>query len=78
MIDKLEIAEHRFEDIARLLTQPDLMNDIKKFTALSKEYKELEKLVLIFREYRTILKNYEESRELFLTEKYSEMRQMAK
>ncbi|MFM2224121.1 MAG: peptide chain release factor 1 [Bacteroidota bacterium] len=78
MIDKLEIAEHRFEDIARLLTQPDLMNDIKKFTALSKEYKELEKLVLIFREYRTILKNYEESRELFLTEKDAEMRQMAK
>jgi peptide chain release factor 1 len=78
MIDKLEIAEHRFEDIARLLTQPDLMNDIKKFTALSKEYKELEKLVLIFREYRTVLKNYEESRELFLTEKDAEMRQMAK
>ena len=78
MIDKLEIAEHRFEDIARLLTQPDLMNDIKKFTALSKEYKELEKLVLIFREYRTVLKNYEESKELFLTEKDAEMRQMAK
>ncbi|MEY4876455.1 MAG: peptide chain release factor 1 [Bacteroidota bacterium] len=78
MIDKLEVAEHRFEDIARLLTQPDLMNDIKKFTALSKEYKELEKLVLIFREYRTVLKNYEESRELFLTEKDAEMRQMAK
>ncbi|MEN9521907.1 MAG: peptide chain release factor 1, partial [Bacteroidota bacterium] len=78
MIDKLEIAEHRFEDIARLLTQPDLMNDIKKFTALSKEYKELEKLVLMFREYRTVLKNYEESKELFLTEKDAEMRQMAK
>lgn len=78
MIDKLEIAEHRFEDIARLLTQPDLMNDIKKFTALSKEYKELEKLVSLFREYRTVLKNYEESKELFLTEKDAEMKQMAK
>ena len=78
MIDKLEIAEHRFEDIARLLTQPDLMNDIKKFTALSKEYKELEKLVSLFREYRVVLKNYEDSRELFLTEKDAEMKQMAK
>ena len=78
MIDKLEIAEHRFEDIARLLTQPDLMNDIKKFTALSKEYKELEKLVSLFREYRTVLKNYEESKELFLIEKDAEMKQMAK
>ncbi len=78
MIDKLEIAEHRFEDIARLLTQPDLMNDIKKFTALSKEYKELEKLVLIFREYKTAVKNFDESRELFLHEKDDELRQMAK
>ena len=78
MIDKLEIAEHRFEDIGRLLTQPDLMNDIKKFTALSKEYKELEKLVSIFREYKTVVKNFDESRELFLHEKDDELKQMAK
>ena len=78
MIDKLEIAEHRFEDVSRLLTQPNLMSDIKKFTALSKEYKELEKLVTLFREYRTVSKNYDESRELFLHEKDDELKQMAK
>ena len=78
MIDKLEIAEHRFEDVGRQLTQPDLMNDIKKFTALSKEYKELEKLVALFREYKNVSKNYDESRELFLHEKDEELKQMAK
>jgi peptide chain release factor 1 len=78
MIDKLEIAEHRFEDIGRQLTQPDLMNDIKKFTTLSKEYKELEKLVNIFREYKTVVKNYDDSRELFLNEKDDDLKQMAK
>ena len=78
MIDKLEIAEHLFEDVSRLLTQPNLMSDIKKFTALSKEYKELEKLVTLFREYRTVSKNYDESRELFLHEKDDELKQMAK
>ncbi len=78
MIDKLEIAEHRFEDVGRQLTQPDLMNDIKKFTALSKEYKELEKLVILFREYKIVSKNYDESRELFLHEKDDELKQMAK
>jgi peptide chain release factor 1 len=78
MIDKLEIAEHLFEDVGRQLTQPDLMSDIKKFTALSKEYKELEKLVNIFREYKVVIKNYEEARELFLNEKDDDMKQMAK
>lgn len=78
MIDKLEVAEHRFEDIGRQLTQPDLMSDIKKFTALSKEYKELEKLVIVFREYRKVVKNYDESKELFLNEKDAELKQMAK
>ena len=78
MIDKLEIAEHRFEDVGRQLTQPDLMNDIKKFTALSEEYKELEKLVILFREYKIVSKNYDESRELFLHEKDDELKQMAK
>jgi peptide chain release factor 1 len=78
MIDKLEIAEHRFEDIARLLTQPDLMNDINKFKSLSKEYRDLEKIVIVFRNYKNVICNLDSSRELWLHEKDDEMRQMAK
>ena len=40
MLDKLEIAEHRFEEVGRLLTDPNMVNDRKKFAQLSKEYKD--------------------------------------
>jgi peptide chain release factor 1 len=78
MIDKLEIAEHRFEDIGRQLSEPDLANDRRKFTQLSKEYKELEKLVIVFRQYRKICSDLESARKLWLEEKDDDMRAMAK
>lgn len=78
MFQKLEIAEHRFEDIARQLTQPDLMNDIKKFTQLSKEYRDLEKIVSVFRRYRNVSSNLENSKEMWLNESDEEMRMLAK
>jgi peptide chain release factor 1 len=78
MLDKLEIAEHRFEDIGRQLTEPALVNDRKRFTQLSKEYRDLEKLVIVFRRYKLVLSNLDAAKELFVTEKDDEMKQMAK
>ncbi len=78
MFDKLETSEHRFEEVGRLLTQPELMSDMKRFKSLSKEYKELEKLVALYRRWKLVNANLENSRILLNTEKDEDMRQMAK
>ncbi|MCX8479346.1 MAG: peptide chain release factor 1 [Chitinophagales bacterium] len=78
MLDKLEIAEHRFEEVGRLLTDPNMVNDRKKFAQLSKEYKDLETLVGVFRAYKNATANYDSAKTLLQTEKDDEMRQMAK
>jgi len=46
MIEKLEEINHRFEEVGQLLAQQDVVKDLKKFTQLSKEYRDLEKVVL--------------------------------
>jgi peptide chain release factor 1 len=46
MLDKLEALQARFDEIGIALTNPEIVNDNKKFSQLSKEYRQLEQIVL--------------------------------
>lgn len=78
MIDKLEAIKERFEEVAELIVQPDAMKDMKKYSQLGKEYKELEKIVSKYKEYSTLLSNIESAKKVLETEKDQEFREMAK
>ena len=78
MIEKLEEIVHRFEEVGQLMVQPDIMSDMDNFTRLSKEYKELEKIVAIYKEYKNVLSNITSAKEVLKTEKDPEFREMAK
>jgi peptide chain release factor 1 len=55
MLDKLEAIKARFAQLGVALTNPEIVNDNKKFAATSKEYRSLEKLVDAYNDYRKIL-----------------------
>ena len=78
MIDKLEEIKHRFEEVGQLLVQPDAMQDMKKYSQLSKEYKDLEKVVTKYNEYRDVLSNIDNAKSIIKNEKDEEFREMAK
>lgn len=78
MIDKLEEIKHRFEEVGQLIVQPDAMADMNKYSKLSKEYKDLEKIVQRYDEYKNVLENIDSSKEILDTEKDPEFREMAK
>ena len=48
MSAKLEALADRFEEVERLLADPDVMADRERFTTLSKEYAELEPVIQTF------------------------------
>ena len=56
MLDKLEAIKQRFEEVSQLIVQPDAMADMKNFSKLSKEYKELEKIKLEIEDFKTLVK----------------------
>ena len=45
MLDKLEALQARFDEIGIALTNPEIVSDNKRFSQLSKEYRQLEHIV---------------------------------
>ncbi|MFT6850232.1 MAG: peptide chain release factor 1 [Sphingobacteriales bacterium] len=78
MIDKLLGIKKRFEEVEILLSDPEMMQDMKKFTSLSKEYKDLEKIVVVADEYENVLSNIKANKGIIANDKDPEFREMAK
>lgn len=78
LLDKLEAIRIRFEETAQQITDPEVIADVKRFVKLNKEYKHLEPLVEVYKNYKKLISNIEEAREILNNEKDEEMREMAK
>jgi peptide chain release factor 1 len=78
MRDKLDAIRHRFEEVSQLMIQPESMADMSKYGKLSKEYKDLEKVVKKYDEYLQVSNNIKQAREVLNTEKDPDFREMAK
>lgn len=78
MIDKLEAIKKRFQEVSKLIVQPEIMADRKQYMALGKEYKDLTKVVDTYNQYKKVLENTESARALLNTEKDAAFRAMAK
>jgi peptide chain release factor 1 len=78
ILDRLEGIKIRFEEVGQLITDPDIIADMKKYVKLNKEYKDLEPVVETYKEYKNLLSNIESAKEIIATEKDEEMREMAK
>lgn len=64
MIDRLEVIVKRYQEITDELSSPDIVQDIKKMTELSKEQTRLSETVELYNKYKQVLKNIEEDKEL--------------
>jgi len=78
ILDKLEIIKNRWEEIGEQMNDPEVMSDVKRFVKLNKDYRELEPIVNTYKEYKNILGNIENAKEVLDTEKDPEFREMAK
>jgi len=61
---KLENLSHRFEEIAGLLSQPEIQSDQNKFRSLSQEYAQLEPIVECYARYRDNEETLESAQEM--------------
>ncbi len=78
MLDKLEAIKERYEYIAEQLTDPEVISDMKRYTKISKEYKNLGEIVEAYHKYKDLLGNIATNKELLQTESDEELREMAK
>lgn len=78
MTEKLEDIKLRFEEVGQLLAQPETVRDMKKFSQLSKEYKDLEKIVIKYNALAEARRHLQQAKEVLDKEKEEEMREFAK
>src|SRR6185312_15754221 len=78
MFNKLLEVEKKFERLGTDLQAPGVANDQKSYRAMMKEYADLEKVVSVFRKFRTVERNIEENKELLTNEKDEDMRKLVR
>jgi peptide chain release factor 1 len=78
MLDKLEAINQRYLDVEKLISSPNAMDDMKLYIQLSKEYKDLEPIIKIYKTYDLLLSNIAEAKEVLSTTEDLEMKEMAK
>lgn len=74
---KLQTLTERHEELGRLLSEPDVIHQQNRFREFSKEYAQLEPIVIAFKQYRLCLQNIHDAKEL-LQESDPDMQQLAK
>jgi peptide chain release factor 1 len=77
MLDKLEAIKARFTDMGVALSNPEIVNNNQRFSAMSKEYRSLEKIVQAYEEYKRLLDDIVFYREA-LNGDDEELRELAK
>ncbi|MHA6696563.1 peptide chain release factor 1 [Chryseobacterium sp. A301] len=64
LIPKLEAIKQRYNEVADLIIQPDVIMDQKRYSQLNKEYSDLGKIVKVYDEYKSALDTIKESDEI--------------
>lgn len=77
MLDKLGQIELRFEEVQQKIIDPQIISDRKRYKELNIEYKQLDTIVKKTAEYRNVLSNLADAKEM-LNEEDDEMRALAK
>ncbi|MFV0470736.1 MAG: peptide chain release factor 1 [Paludibacteraceae bacterium] len=78
LLEKLDGLQHKFDEVSLLITDPAVIADMNRYVKLNKEYSELEKIMSARKEYKIMLENVQEAKNILINESDSEMREMAK
>ncbi len=76
LMGKLEVIADRYDELAALLSDQEIIQDQKRFKSLSQEYAELEDVVKCFQQYQSTLAGRSDAEQL-LQDSDPEMRELA-
>lgn len=78
ILEKLEGLFEKYETISAQITDPDVINDMKRYIQLNREYKELGPIVDAAKRYRDATSNLQAAKNMFANEKDDDMKEMAR
>lgn len=78
MLEKLEALHQKYKELELLLSSPEVVSDMARFTRLNKEYKGLEAINQSYLQYKRIMVGIAEAKDILANEKDKELRDLAK
>ncbi len=78
ILARLGAIKDHYEEVGKLIVDPEVISDMKRYVKLTKEYKELETIANAFDAYKLLTENLASATEIMRNEKDEEFREMAK
>ncbi len=78
LLQRIEGLHARFEEISTMIASPEVIADQKRYAKLSKEYRDLQKILDKGNEYKNAIDTIQEGRETMQNEGDPELREMAR
>ena len=76
ILNKLEGLVARYEEVSTLITDPNVISDQKRYVKLTKEYKDLGKIIEARKEYMGHLQNVQDAKDMLALEDDPETKEM--
>ncbi|MDD3023956.1 MAG: PCRF domain-containing protein, partial [Syntrophomonadaceae bacterium] len=76
MLEKLESLEEKYEELTGLLSQAEVISDQSKLQKFAKAHSDLSEIVDIYRQYKSVLKQSTDSKQMMQEEQDDDFRQM--
>jgi peptide chain release factor 1 len=77
LLGKLAAIEDRYNEVGKMITDPSVISDMKRYPVLMKEYKDLEEIVDAYNAYKKLINDIKSAKELQSTTDEPEMKALA-
>ena len=78
LLEKVLSLQGKFQSLQDQLADPQVMADMKRYVQLNKDYKELEPIIAAGLEYKRMLAELSQAKDILLNEKDDDLREMAR
>ena len=76
LLDKLAFIENKYDELSVKISDPSIMQNQNEWRKLCKEQADLEVIVTSYREYKKVLEDLQDNKEMLSIESDKEMREM--
>ena len=78
LVEKIKSLQGKFESLSAQISDPELMQDMKRYVQLNKEYKELAPIIETGKVYCKMVQDLDDAKEILQNEQDEDLREMAK
>ena len=76
LLDKLAFIENKYDELSVMISDPSIIANQTEWRKLCKEQSDLEVIVNAYKEYKTVIQELKENKEMLADEKDKDMREM--